>query len=130
MNKGGYLAFVINRQSVLLTSNTQSIARQNGKGEVVYRGNFNMQTEPSSIIGKPVEALQTSDIIQIGFLRIPEGSEVISGKATVIINGDMRFEFEISAQQMKDDKIFIRNIKDKFLTSQITGPNSAAPLGQ
>ncbi len=123
MNEGGYLAFVENRQSVLLTSNTQSIARQNGKGEVVYRGNFNMQTETSSIIGKPVETLQTSDIIQIVFLKIPDGSEVISGKATVIINGDMRFEFEISPLQMKGDKIFILNIKDKFLTSQFTGPN-------
>ncbi len=122
MGRGGYLAFVKNRQIVLITSHDESTARQNGKGEVVYMGNFNIQTERSINIGKPVETLQASDIIQIKFLKIPEGSEVVGGKATVIINGDMRFEFEISPQQMKD-VIIIRNIKDKFLTSQFTGPN-------
>ncbi len=123
MGRGGYLAFVKNRQIVLLTSHDESTARQNGKGEVVYMGNFNIQTERSINIGKPVETLKSSDVIQIRFWKIPEGSEVISGKATVIINGDMRFEFEISPQQMKDDKIFISIIKDKFLTSQITRHN-------
>lgn len=120
MDAGGYLAFVKNSQSLLLTSNTQSDARQNGKGEVVYDGDFQMRADHSSV-GKPIEILQTSDAIQIGFNKIPENSQVVKGKASVVINGDVRYEFEILPQQMQGDKIFIRDIKNKFLTTQSSG---------
>ena len=117
MNEGGLLAFVKNRQLLLLTSDTKSHAKQNGKGEVVYKGVFHMQADHSAI-GKPIEILQTSDIIQIRFRKIPENSQVIAGKASVVINGDTRFEFEILPQQIQGNNIIIRDIKNKFLTKQ------------
>jgi prefoldin subunit 5 len=120
MNEGGLLSFVKNRQSLLLLADTQSNVKQTGKGEVIYKGIFHMKDNLSAI-GKPIETLQTSDIIQIRFRRIPENSQVIGGKAIVVLNGNTRFEFEISPQQMYGKDIIIRNIKSKFLIRQSIG---------
>lgn len=117
MTEGGLLAFVKNRQSLLLTSDTKSTARQNGNGEVVYKGNFQIQTSHSAI-GKGVEILQESDLIQIEFNRIPENSSVLRGNASVVINGDLRLDFEILPQQMRGKKIVIRDIRSKFSANQ------------
>jgi prefoldin subunit 5 len=114
---GGLLAFAKDKQSLLLVSDTKSSARQNGKGEVLYKGNFQIQSKYSEI-GKPVESLRESDLIQIQFNKIPENSTVLGGKASVIVNGDLRFDFEVPSQQMDGNKIIIREIKSKFLTSQ------------
>jgi cell division protein FtsB len=113
MDVGGYLAFVKDRQPLLITSNTQSHARQNGKGEVVYRGDFSI-APGQSVVGKPIETLQTSDLIQIRFEMIPPKSQVLRGKASVVINGDTRFEFEILPQQMANDKIIVRDVARSF----------------
>jgi len=113
VTQGGYLAFVKNRQSLLFISNTQSYARQTGKGEVVYKVDLQMH-DKLSVIGKPVEILQESDLIQIKFNMIPNNSHVITGKASVVINGDMRFEFEILPQDMKNDSIIVRDIEQEF----------------
>ena len=110
---GGALAFVKNKESLLLVSNTSSTARQNGKDEVVYKGDFQIDTSRSAI-GKPVEILQDSDVIKIMFNTIPENSKVLDGNASVVINGDLRLDFEILPQQMKGKNIFIHNIKSKF----------------
>jgi hypothetical protein len=116
MSVGGFLTFVKNRQSLLLTSDTKSSASQTGKGEVIYKGNF--QIEPNqSAIGKPVEILQESDLIHIEFNIIPENSRVLKGNASVVINGDLRLDFEILPQQMQGKTIIIRDIKNKFLIS-------------
>ena len=116
MDRGGYLIFVKNRQPYLATANTQSDANQNGKGEVIYVGDFFTHSECQAI-GKPIETLQSSDSIQIMFVKIPPNSQVVTGKAIIVINGDTRFEFEIPPQKMNDDKIFILDIKNKFLTN-------------
>jgi|GEM_PF-2882732 len=115
MNEGGFLSFVKNRQSLLLTSDTQSNAKQSGKGEVVYKGVFYMQADHSAV-GEPIEMLQKSDIIQMMFRKIPENSQVLGGKAAIIINGDTRFKFEILPQQMRGNNIIIQDVKSKFLT--------------
>ena len=113
ITRGGYLAFVKNRKSLLFTSDSKSTGQQNGKGEVVYKGNFQIQPE-NSAIGKPVEILQESDLIQIMLYVIPENSSVLKGNASVVINGDLRLDFEILPQQMKGEYIFIHDIKNKF----------------
>jgi len=120
MNEGGLLGFVKNNQFLLLTSDIQSDAKQNGKGEIVYKGVFHMQADHSAV-GKPIEMLQESDIIQIMFRKIPKNSQVIGGKASVVINGDTRFEFEILPQQMQGNNIAIQDIKSKFLISRSGG---------
>jgi hypothetical protein len=117
MTEGGFLAFVKNRQILLLVTDTKSSARQNGKGEVVYKGHFQMQANQSAI-GKPVEILRESDLLQIKFNKIPENSSVLRGNAAVVINGDLRLDFEILPQQMQEKNIILRDIKNTFLTTQ------------
>ena len=112
-DRGGFLAFVKNGISILYVSDTKSNARQNGKGEVIYTGNFIIQSNQSRI-GEQVIILQDSDLIQIEFRKIPENSLVLGGKASIIINGDQRFEFEIPQQKMSGENIFIKEIKSKF----------------
>ena len=113
IDRGGFLVFVKNGKSLLLVSDTKSNARQNGKGEVIYSGNFIIQSN-ESIIGEEVKTLQDSDLIQITFYKIPENSFVLGGKASIIINGDQRFEFEIPQQKMSGENILIKEIKSKF----------------
>ena len=45
---------------------------------------------------------------------ITENSSVLKGNASVVINGDLRLDFEILPQQMKGEYIFIHDIKNKF----------------
>ena len=119
MSQGGLLAFVKNRQSLLLTADTKVRAYQTGKGEVVYRGTFTIVPDHRSALGKPVEILRESDLIQIEINKIPENSEILKGNASVVINGDLRLDFEIlPQQQMQGKKIIIREIKNKFLTTK------------
>ena len=103
----------------MLPSDTKSNARQNGQGKLFFTGTFQIQSKYSKI-GKPVEILPESDLIQIEFNEIPEKSTVLGGKASIVINGDLRINFEIPSQKMEKDKIFIREIKNKFLTSGAT----------
>lgn len=112
-SEGGFLGFVKDCQFLLVTFDTQSYANQNGKGEVVYRGVFHMQPGFSAV-GEPVKILQESDMVRIMFRKIPENSQVTGGKASVIVNGDTRFEFEILPQKMQGANIIIRDIKNKF----------------
>ncbi|MHC5061755.1 MAG: hypothetical protein ACYTFK_11805, partial [Planctomycetota bacterium] len=56
--------------------------------------------------------------IQIQFIKIPENSSVLKGNASIVINGDLRLDFEILPQQMQGENIIIRDIKNKFLTTQ------------
>jgi hypothetical protein len=116
MDRGGLLAFVKNRQVLLLVSDTKSNARQRGKGEIVYSGNFAIQSNYSQI-GKPVEILKESDLIQIEFNKIPENSSVLGGKASVVFNGDLRIDFEIPKQQVNGKIITIKNVQNNFLTN-------------
>ena len=114
MQEGGYLGFVEDRQFLMFLSNTVSYARQTGNGEVIYKADLQIK-EQHSKIGDPVEILQESDLIQIYFHKIPNNSHVITGKASVVINGDMRLEFNVPPQQMRNDLILIRNIEEEFL---------------
>lgn len=113
---GGSLIFVYNQKPLLLLSATHSYAKQTGQNSVIYKGSFNMHPNHSAV-GRPIEMLQASSIIQIMFLKIPDNSQISGGKASMVINGDTRFEFEILPQLMQGKNIIIRNIKDKFLTN-------------
>jgi hypothetical protein len=113
MDRGGLLVFVKDGESLLLVSDTKSTVRQHGEGKLLYTGTFQMQSKFSQL-EKPVEILKDSDLIQIEFSKIPENSIVLGGKASIIINGDLRLNFVIPAQQMTNDKIFINEIKDNF----------------
>jgi predicted RNase H-like nuclease (RuvC/YqgF family) len=112
---GGYLAFCKNGQFLLMTIAQYADTYPHAEGEVLYKLDLQMDAE-NSAVGKPIEILQTSDLIQIMFHPhpIPENSQVVKGKASVVINGNERFEFEILPQQMQGKNIFIRDVKINF----------------
>lgn len=112
---GGYLAFFKNGQSLLMTAALYADTYPYAEGEVLYKLDLQMDAE-NSAVGKPIEILQTSDLIQIYFHPhpIPENSQVVKGKASVVINGNERVEFEILPQQMQGNNIFIRDVKINF----------------
>ncbi len=115
MSEGGILAFVKNRQILLFTSTKESNVRQNGKGEVVYNGDYQIETNKSALsIGKSVEILKDSDFIQIQFDHMPENSEVLRGNASIVINGDLRLNFEILPQKTQGKAILIKDVEKKF----------------
>ena len=120
MSEGGLLTFVKGGQSLLLVSDTKSTAIKSGKGSIIYKGNFQIQSNYSQI-GKPVKILQESDLIQIQFNKISENSNILGGKASIVINGDLRFDFKILPQQMQGNIILIRDIKNKFVATQSSG---------
>ena len=97
------------------------------EGEVLYKLDLQMDAE-NSAVGKPIEILQTSDLIQIMFHPhpIPENSQVVKGKASVVINGNERVEFKILPQQMQGKNILISDVKNKFLATQSSGLYLAA----
>ena len=109
-DRGGYLIFVKEDKSLLMVSDSQSKAHQTGNGELMFTGNFKINNKYSQI-GKPVRILEESDFIQIEFLKIPENSIVKDGKASVIINGNLRFEIPIPEQTMEGKYIFIKDVE-------------------
>lgn len=118
-NVGGYLAFVKNGQSLLMTTAQYTDAYAHAEGEVLYKLDLQMSAE-NSAVGKPIEILQTPDLIQIMFppFVVPENSQVVKGTASVVINGNERAEFKILPQQMQGKYILIGDVKNKFLTTQ------------
>ena len=52
--------------------------------------------------------MKESDLIQIEFNKIPEGSTVLGGKASIVFNGDLRIDFEIPKQKVNGKIIIIK----------------------
>lgn len=114
---GGYLAFCRETDALLVTSSKDSYARQTGNNVVIYSAVFQMPAT-NSAVGKPIEFLKDSDYLQIKFLELPNNSKVLEGRAVVVINGSMRFEFLIPPQKMQEDIIFVKGIKG-FIEKQV-----------
>jgi hypothetical protein len=115
MTIGGYLVFLKDRKPLLLTASTRSDVRQDGKGEATYKGDFSIEPGQSAV-GKPIEVLQASDLIQMSFKSMPAKSQILRGSVSVVINGDTRFEFVIPPQQMQDERFFIQDVKRGLVT--------------
>lgn len=110
MDRGGYVAFGRGSDALLTLSDTQCRAVQNGQGEVVWRGVFNMDaTDPS--VGKAVRFLLDAEYLQVNFAPLPPKSKIKRGLAVVTINSAVRLEIPIPEQQMSDDRIFARDLR-------------------
>jgi hypothetical protein len=88
---------------------TQCTAKQQGDGKIVYRAIVNMDVSDAAF-GKPVRSLEDAEYIQIGFLPMPEQSQVIEGKITGIFNGGTVLETSIPDQDTTNGKIFVRDL--------------------
>ena len=111
IDRGGWLAFAKGDTALMVTGSHESRAKQTGKGEVVYRGEFTM--DPSDVAaGKPVSCLADADFVQIKFLKIPPQARILGGKAICTINSTVRLEFGIPPQNSNDGLILIPNLDD------------------
>lgn len=106
LDRGAYLAFGKGSESLLTMSSRQCTAKQQGDGKIVYRAIVNMDVSDAAF-GKPVYSLEEAEYIQIGFLPMPEESQVIMGKITGIFNGGTVLETSIPAQETTNGKIFV-----------------------
>ena len=113
MGQGGYVAFGKGAEALIIMLDRQCRAKQNGKGQVIYRGVFSMDAaHPAS--GKPLSFLKEAEYVQIVFKPMPPKSKVVTGEAICILNSQERIEFKILPQQMPNDKIFVRDLKNIF----------------
>ena len=112
-DRGGYMIFGKGKESLLSTSSTQSSAKQTGKGELVYSGIFNMDANDPAV-GKRIYSLKEAEYCQFRFEMIPDGSDVIGGKAVCTLNGYVRIEIDIPAQVVSGRLILARDIASAF----------------
>lgn len=114
MDRGDYITFKKNNQTLLTMSSTKCTAKQTGEGKVIYSAIFNMYAKDKAV-GKPVYFIKDSDYIQIEFVPMPEKSKVLSGEAICTFNNNVRIEITIPPQETKEKKIFVYDLKGAFL---------------
>lgn len=113
MDRGGYIVFAKGRDALIVMASTQCTAIQNGKGEIVYRGIFNMDAaHPAN--GKPLAFLKESEYVQIGFGPLAQKSKILRGRVICIFNSQERVEIEVPPQEMMEDKILVTKLKGIF----------------
>jgi hypothetical protein len=115
MDQGGYAALCRGASTLLITSATESMARQTGRGEVVYRGEFKMRADDFAV-GMPIKFIKGAEYLQIEFNAMPEDSAVVSGKAIFVVNNSTRLAFSIPQQQSDKKKVFVRNLADELIS--------------
>ena len=113
MDRGDYIAFKKNNQTLLTMNSTKCTAKQTGEGKVIYSAIFNMYAKDKAV-GKPVYFIKDSDYIQIEFAPMPEKSKVLSGEAICTFNNNVRIEITILPQETKEKKISVSDLKDVF----------------
>jgi hypothetical protein len=111
IDRGAYAAFGNSgNEPLLLMSSRQCSARQNGDGQVVYRAEVSMDVSDTAF-GKPLLFLEEARYIQLGFLPMPEQSQVAGGEITCIFNSDIVLELSIPEQETADGKVFVRGLE-------------------
>jgi len=110
IDRGAYVAFGRESESLLMMSSSQCRARQTGKGQVIYHAVVNMDVSDAAF-GKAMRLLEEAEYIQIRFLPMPEQSQVVVGKVTCIFNGgEIVLEMNVPAQKTTEGKIFGRGL--------------------
>ena len=109
IDNGSYLALCRDSDTLLLTSSDRFYTRQGKEDKVIYRGVFQM-SDMDSAVGRPINELDKTEYLKMGFFAAPKNSIVANGKVIIIINTSQRFDFRIPPQKMQEDMIFVREI--------------------
>jgi hypothetical protein len=121
MEDGGHLAFCRGHETLLDMSAKDSYAGRMSETRIRYSALFEMPAMDSAA-GKPIMFIGDAEYLQISFVTIPENAWVKEGKAIVIINALHRFEFQVPAQKMQADKIYVQGIRNLVgLSEEIKG---------
>lgn len=113
MDRGGYFAFGMGDKPLLIASASQCIAKQQGGTRLLYRGIFNMDAKDSAV-GYQVSDLRQAKFAQVEFLPMPKNAHVLGGQVFVTVNSAIRMELPVPVQDIKDGKIYIRDIASAF----------------
>ncbi len=120
--RGGYLGFGKQRRALLHFASLDCTATRSGTSDVTYSGTFSIDMNDPGI-GKPISYLEQAEFIQIGFSPLAPQSRVLGGKAVVLINNTIRYEYKIPPQMMASNFILITNMKNrKMLNLATNGP--------
>ncbi len=113
LDKGAAVVFSKDNEPLLRMSANGSSARQTGENQVIFRATFSMTTSDSGA-GTPLQALKAVDRIRLFFQKMPEESNVVGGKISCILNGEVRLEFVVPPQQTTDGLVLVRDFEGAF----------------
>lgn len=126
-NGEGHLSLCSASDTLLALSSDSFCARRSKRGNAEYGGVFRMSPEDSAA-ETPMDLLDKTEYLTIGFNPRPGDDEIASGKVTIIFNTSERFEFQIPAQKVQESKVFVRGIRN-LAESQIQSKNQATVAG-
>lgn len=112
-DRGGGIAFLRKGEPLLVMEDYRSNARQLGNERLVFRGDFMM--DPKDVgAGKDLSSLKNADEVQIHFLKMKEGAEVVEGNVICIVNSSVRFEFGIPPQVARNGFVRTNDLTTAF----------------
>lgn len=113
LDKGATADLSKDGEILLRMSGVSSSVRQSGNGQVIYRAQVVMNpTDPG--LGKPVQALKSTDTFRVFFQKMPAESKVLSGKISILVNGEVPVEVNVPPQQVSDGLILVRDTASVF----------------
>ena len=80
---------------------------------MLFRGVFDMDATDRAV-GRPVSDLRQAEFVEIEFRQMPREAHVLGGRAVVTLNSAVRIEFDIPEQDIRDGRIFVRNLAPAF----------------
>ena len=110
MDQGGYAALASGRDTLVVAWSTDSYGQTVAADEVRYRSVFQMPAD-DRMVGRPLSALSAGQYLQIELAAMPENQVILRGKAIVVLNGNLRLEFDVPAQKTKGRQILIPDVQ-------------------
>jgi len=105
----GYVAFGIAANPLLIIRSRYVIMKSSRKGEVLFTAWCDLNA-PESRVNGSLNELRTADIMQIGFPDVPDGTRIVSGTASVTINGNRQVTLQLQPQAVADHRAVVRDL--------------------
>jgi hypothetical protein len=113
LDKGATADLSKDGEILLRMSSVSSSATQSGSGQVVYRAELVMNPADPGL-GKSVQALKTTDTFRVFFQKMPAESKILTGRISILINGEVPIEVSVPPQQISDGLIAVRDVASVF----------------
>ncbi|UCE48334.1 MAG: hypothetical protein JSW47_22390 [Phycisphaerales bacterium] len=120
-NRGAHLSLCHASDALLVLSSDSLCARRSKSGTVEYGGVFQMSPKDLPA-ATPLDLVGKTEYLTVGFDPRPGDDQVTNGKITIVFNSSERFEFQIPAQKVQENKVFVRGIPN-LVESQIRSKN-------
>ena len=112
---GGFVGFGQGPKAILLASGPMYLKRQLGNDQVSYSLAFSADSSKISQ-DQILSSLLDADYLEISFVSMPKGSVVLGGKVVVVLNGNVRLQFDVPGQTTTEaNAILIPDVKPELL---------------